>query len=78
MRSPRPSVEETAEQVLVAHQRLDIRSCLCGWAELGKSHARHQVAMLGEAGVLGDTIRGAGPAEYRRTGSAGDIEIHDH
>lgn len=46
------AVEELAEAILVAHQRRDIRGCLCGWSELGKSHARHQVAMLREAGVL--------------------------
>lgn len=43
---------ELAEAILIAHQRHDVRSCLCGWAELGRSHARHQVAMLREAGVL--------------------------
>jgi hypothetical protein len=45
---------QRAEAVLIAHQRRDNRSCLCGWAELGKSHAGHQVAMLREAGVLID------------------------
>ncbi|WP_069765973.1 MULTISPECIES: hypothetical protein [unclassified Streptomyces] len=45
---------QDAELILVAHQRRDISSCLCGWAELGKSHARHQVAMLREAGLLRD------------------------
>lgn len=38
--------------ILVAHQRYDITGCLCGWAELGKSHAAHQAAMLAEAGLL--------------------------
>lgn len=41
-----------AEAVLIAHQRRDVGSCLCGWAELGRSHAGHQVAALREAGVL--------------------------
>jgi hypothetical protein len=41
-----------AEAVLIAHQRLDIKGCLCGWSELGKSHAGHQVRMLVGAGVL--------------------------
>jgi len=41
-----------AEAILIAHQRRDVGSCLCGWSELGKSHAGHQVAMLGEAGLL--------------------------
>lgn len=45
-------LDATAEAILVAHQRRDFRSCLCGWSELGRSHARHQVAMLHEAGVL--------------------------
>lgn len=27
--------------VLVAHQRRDIGSCLCGWAEYGHRHSRH-------------------------------------
>ena len=40
---------ETAEEILVAHQRFDSGSCLCGWSELGKSHPAHQVAMLYEA-----------------------------
>lgn len=37
--------DETAEAILVAHQR-HRGGCLCGWAELGKSFAAHQVAML--------------------------------
>jgi hypothetical protein len=41
-----------AEAILTIHQRRDVRSCLCGWAELGKSHAGHQVAILRAAGVL--------------------------
>ena len=45
-------VEATAEAVLIAHQRRDFGSCLCGWGELGKSHAGHQVVMLREAGLL--------------------------
>jgi hypothetical protein len=41
-----------AVDVLIAHQRRDSASCLCGWAELGLSHAAHQVAMLADAGHL--------------------------
>jgi hypothetical protein len=41
-----------AEAILISHQRRDIGSCLCGWVELGRSHAGHQVAMLSEAGLL--------------------------
>lgn len=40
------------EAILIAHQRCDVGSCLCGCAELGKSHAGHQAAMLSEAGLL--------------------------
>jgi hypothetical protein len=48
------TTDEKAEAVLVAHQRYDIKGCLCGWSELGRSHARHVVAKLREAGVLND------------------------
>lgn len=41
-----------AQQILIAHQRRDDRSCLCGFDRLGACHARHQVQMLVEAGVL--------------------------
>lgn len=46
------TLDEAAELILVAHQRHNAASCLCGWAELGRSHARHQVAKLAEAGFL--------------------------
>lgn len=52
---PPPTVTAAAEATLVAHQRLDITGCLCGWSELGKSHACHQVQMLTDAGVLAAT-----------------------
>lgn len=48
----RMNTYETAEAILVAHQRRDCGSCLCGWSELGKSHPAHQVAMLREADLL--------------------------
>lgn len=41
-----------AEAVLVAHQRRDSASCLCGWSELGHSFAEHQAAVLDAAGAL--------------------------
>lgn len=41
-----------AEAILIAHQRRDVGSCLCGWSEPGKSHAGHQVAELRKAGQL--------------------------
>ena len=43
-----------AEAVLVAHQRRDSGSCLCGWSELGRSHAAHVAAVLEVAGALRD------------------------
>ena len=46
------TVDELTEAILIAHQRRDIRGCLCGWTELGKSHPGHQTAMLREAGLL--------------------------
>jgi hypothetical protein len=46
------TVTEAAATVLVAHQRKDIGSCLCGWAELGRSHAVHQAVQLRMAGLL--------------------------
>lgn len=27
--------------ILTDHQRMDIKGCLCGWADIGKSHAVH-------------------------------------
>lgn len=49
--------------VLVYHQRKDIGHCLCGWGELGRSHAEH-VADVYERSVaarLGTTTgRGKG------------------
>ena len=44
--------EQLAEAVLVAHQRRDAGSCLCGWGELGQSHARHVARVLRAAGAL--------------------------
>jgi hypothetical protein len=46
------TVDKAAETILIYHQRLDIKGCLCGWADLGKSHPGHQVAKLREAGLL--------------------------
>jgi hypothetical protein len=42
----------TDVDVLVAHQRRDIRSCGCGWDDLGKSHAEHVAAALASARAL--------------------------
>lgn len=46
------AVSEVAEAILIAHQRMDAGSCVCGWSELGKSHPAHQVRMLIEAGAV--------------------------
>lgn len=54
MSMPDMTADVTAEVILIAHQRRDIGSCLCGWSELGRSHAGHQVAMLREAALLND------------------------
>lgn len=43
---------DVAVLLLVAHQRRDVRSCLCGWSELGRSFAKHQVDVLQRAGLL--------------------------
>jgi hypothetical protein len=43
---------ERAQALLTAHQRFDARSCLCGWDELGKSHAAHQADELARMGLL--------------------------
>lgn len=40
-----------AASVLVAHQR-HRGGCLCGWHELGKSHAEHVAEVLDVAGAL--------------------------
>lgn len=40
---------EAAGDVLVYHQRRDVTSCMCGWAELGRSHAAHQAELALEA-----------------------------
>lgn len=58
---------QDAELVLVAHQRRDISRCLCGWAELGKSHPGHQVEMLREAGLLADEPEAAREQGQRAT-----------
>lgn len=44
--------QRLAAAVLVAHQRRDIGSCLCGWSEIGRSHAEHVAAVLAGAGAL--------------------------
>lgn len=45
--------ERLAAAVLVAHQRHNASSCLCGWSVLGASHAEHVASELADAGVFG-------------------------
>lgn len=56
-------IDAVATETLINHQRYDITGCVCGWSELGKSHPRHQVAMLRAAGLLATTTAdGSGEA----------------
>ena len=45
---------QLAAAVLVAHQRRYPGSCLCGWSQLGRSHAEHVAKVLDAAGALRD------------------------
>lgn len=44
-----------AHEVLVAHQRRDIGSCICGWGvdtgNVGQSHAGHVIDEINRAGL---------------------------
>lgn len=46
-------VEEMARP-LVAHQRMSIGACMCGWSELGRSHTVHQAEAVRAALLGGD------------------------
>lgn len=48
----RGTYRDLAAAVLVAHQRYDASSCLCGWSELGQSWAEHVASVLDDAGAL--------------------------
>lgn len=50
--TPTP-IDKAAEAVLTAHQRHK-GGCLCGWADLGKSHPAHQTQQLRQAQLLHD------------------------
>jgi hypothetical protein len=45
---------ERIADVLIAHQRADAGSCLCGWDKLGASHADHIAQALIDQGAVGD------------------------
>lgn len=52
-----PSVQDWVRLELIAHQTTQdehgvITGCLCGWSELGASHAGHQAEMLARQGLL--------------------------
>ena len=47
---------ERATQVLIAHQRKDIASCMCGWSKLGESHSQHQAEQLSHLLRLDSTV----------------------
>lgn len=42
---------ELAVEILVAHQRINVGSCGCGWNRLGESFCEHQVEMLEQANL---------------------------
>lgn len=48
--------------VLTAHIRKDIQGCICGWADLGKSHIDHLVDQLLDAGVFAPGVATTAPA----------------
>lgn len=43
--------------ILIAHSRNSIERCACGWADLGKSHARHVVSEVTDylSSIMGGT-----------------------
>lgn len=43
---------ERATALLTGHQRTVAGGCVCGWAELGKSHPGHQADVLVRANLL--------------------------
>ncbi len=43
---------ERAKALLIIHQRTESLECLCGWNDLGKSHAQHQAEVLSDFGLL--------------------------
>lgn len=62
-------------ELLIEHGRFDIKGCRCGWAELGKSHARHVAGVLAAAGLLRDQPRPIRrPSDYRVVWDDGEID----
>lgn len=51
---PPVGLAERISATLVAHQRFDAGSCLCGWDKLGASHAEHVTQVLTDSGVIGE------------------------
>jgi hypothetical protein len=63
-------------EVLAAHQRQNSSSCLCGWAELGRSHPAHQAAALTAAG-FGDVREAKAQALREAALSLMDVQEHE-
>lgn len=40
-RPPVPYDREALVLVITYHRKVDIKGCMCGWAELGKDHSKH-------------------------------------
>ena len=66
---------EILKQVVIYHHKVDIKGCLCGWSELGKSIGDH-VADVYEAAVRnGYDIAGQPPSLMPHIGvTEGEVE----
>jgi hypothetical protein len=49
-------VHAAAEVIVANHVRVDSLKCLCGFGQIGKSHALHVVQELAAAGLLVDEL----------------------
>ncbi len=58
--SQRPPIERAAA-LITAHQRWDIRGCVCGWDQLAQSHAIHVAGVLSQAGLLAEPAVSVAP-----------------
>lgn len=62
---PAAEVSRRATAVLILHQRMDGRGCLCGWNRLGQLHARHQMEEILKSGLV--LSSGSAPETGRST-----------
>lgn len=71
------TLEARIAEVLGAHLKRNIKSCDCGWADIGKRHYEHVAAML--APVIADAkveaLRGAADDQTLRLSGHGGISI---